>query len=79
MIQHCMDYCFHVWAGAHNFNLDILSKLQEQEDKVIAPTIASSLESLVDCWDVVGISHFSDINSLPLIGVRYYVILLLRS
>ena len=49
MIQHCMDYCFHVWAGAHNFNLDILSKLQEQEDKVIEPTIASSLESLVDC------------------------------
>ena len=56
--QHCMEYCFHAWTGAPNIYLDILSKLQKREDRIAAPTIASSLEPLVHCWNVVDISCF---------------------
>ena len=58
IIQHCMEYCFHAWTGAPNICLDILSKLQKREDRIVAPTIASSLEPLVHCWNVVDISFF---------------------
>ena len=41
-IRPCMEYCFHVWAGAPNCYLELLDKLQKR----ICRTVGPSLEPL---------------------------------
>ena len=42
-IQHCMEYCCHVWAGALNCYLDILDKLENWYVGLVGPTLAAYL------------------------------------
>ena len=38
-----MEYCYHVSAGALNFYLDMLEKIQKQIHRAAGPTFADSL------------------------------------
>ena len=42
----CMEYCFHVRAGAPSCYLDLLDKLQKQICRIVGPSLAASLEPL---------------------------------
>ena len=46
IIQPCMEYCCHVWAGAPNCFLELLDKLQKQMCRTVGPSLAASLEPL---------------------------------
>ena len=45
-IPPCMEYCFHVWAGAPNCYLELLDKLQKQICRTVGPSLVASLEPL---------------------------------
>ena len=57
-IQSCMEHCCHVWAGAPNYYLELLDKLQKWICRTIGPSVAASLERLAHCryWNV-GITY----------------------
>ena len=40
----CMEYCCHVWAGAHSCYLGLLVKLQKWICRTVGPSLAASLE-----------------------------------
>ena len=61
-IRPCMEYCFHVWAGAPSCYLELLDKLQKQICRTVVPSLAASLEPL---------AHFRNVASLSLF-YRYY-------
>ena len=42
----CMEYCFHVRAGAPNCHLELLDKLQKRICRSVGPLLAASLEPL---------------------------------
>ena len=42
----CMEYCFHVWAGAPSCYLELLDKLQKRICRTVGPSLATSLEPL---------------------------------
>ena len=44
----CMEYCCHVWAGAPSCYLELLDKLQKQICRIVGPSLAASLEPLVE-------------------------------
>ena len=48
-IRLCMECCFHVWAGAPSYYLDLLDKLQKQICRTVGPSLAASLEPLAHC------------------------------
>ena len=54
----CMEYCCHVWAGAHSCCLELLNKLQEQFCKIIGPSLTASLEPLVPHGNFASLSLF---------------------
>ena len=58
-IRPCMEYCFHVWAGAPNRYLELLDKLQKQICTTVCPSFAASLEPLAHLRNVVSLSLFS--------------------
>ena len=54
----CMEYCCHVWAGAPKFYLGLLDKLQKQICRIVAPSLAASLEPLAHRQNVASLSLF---------------------
>ena len=47
-IYPCMEYCFHVWAGAPNCYLGLLDKLQKRICRTVGPSLAASVASLAN-------------------------------
>ena len=44
IIQPCMEYCCHVWAGAPGCYLELLDKLQKRICRTVGPSLAVCLE-----------------------------------
>ena len=57
-IRPCMEYCFHVWAGAPSCYLDLLNKLQKSICRTIGPSLIASLEPLAHRRNVGSFSLF---------------------
>ena len=57
-IQPCMEYCCHVWAGAHSCYLELLDKLQNRICRTVGPSLAVSLEPLAHRRNVASLSLF---------------------
>ena len=53
-----MEYCFHVWAGAPSYFLELLDELQKQICWTVCPSLAASLEPLAHCRNVASLSLF---------------------
>ena len=49
IIQPCIGYCCHVWAGALSCYLELLYKLQKLIYRTVGPFFAASFEPLVHC------------------------------
>ena len=47
-IRSCMEYCYHVCAGALSCYLEFLNKLQKRICRTVVPSIATSLEPLAN-------------------------------
>ena len=58
-IHPSMEYCCHVWAGAHGCFLELLDKLQKQICRSVGPSLAASLELLAHHRNVASLSLFS--------------------
>ena len=54
----CMEYCYHVWAGAPNCYLELLDKLQKQICRTVGPSFVASLEPLGHRWNLASLSLF---------------------
>ena len=54
----CMEYCCHVWAGAHSCYLELLDKLQKRICRIVGPSLAASLEPLDHRQNVASLSLF---------------------
>ena len=57
-IRPCMEYCFHVWAGAPSCYLELLDKLQKRICRTVGPSLAASLEPLAYRRNVASLSLF---------------------
>ena len=57
-IRPCMEYCFHVWAGASSCYLELLDKLQKRICRTVGPSLAASLEPLAHRRNVASLSLF---------------------
>ena len=57
-IRPCMEYCFHVWAGAPSCYLDLLDKLLKRICRIVGPSLAVSLEPLAHGRNVASLSLF---------------------
>ena len=64
-ICQCMEYCFHVWAGASICYLELLDKLQNRICRTAGLSLAASFEPL---------SHRRNVSSLS-IFYRYYFLI----
>ena len=53
-----MEYCFHVWAGAPSYYLELLDKLQKWVRRIVGPSLVASLEPLPHCQNVASLSLF---------------------
>ena len=53
-----MEYCCHVWAGAHSCYLEMSNKLQKRKCCSVGPSLATSLEPLVPRRNVASLSLF---------------------
>ena len=42
----CMEYCCHIWSGAPSCYLELFEKLQKRICRIVAPSLAASLEPL---------------------------------
>ena len=69
-IRPCIEFCCHVWAGAHSCYLELLDKLRKQICRTVGRSFAASLEPL---------AHRQNVASLHLfyryyfgLGIRYY-------
>ena len=51
-IRPCMEYCFHVWAGAPSCYLELLDTLQKRICRIVGASLAASLEPwlIVEMW-----------------------------
>ena len=58
IIQPCMEYYCHVWAGAPSCYLELLGKLQKQICRTVGPSLAASLEPLAHRRNVASLSLF---------------------
>ena len=54
----CMEYCCHVWAGAHSCYLELLDKLQKRICRIVGPSLAASVEPLAHLRNVASLSLF---------------------
>ena len=45
-MQHCMEYCCHVWPGAPSCYLEMLDKLQKLICRNVGSSLASCLEPM---------------------------------
>ena len=57
-IEPCLEYCCHFWAGAPNWYLELLDKLQKWICRSVGPSLAASLEPLVHRRNIGSFSHF---------------------
>ena len=57
-IYPCMEYCCHVWAGAHSCYLELLKKLQKRICRTVGRSLAASLEPLAHRRNVASLSLF---------------------
>ena len=57
-IRPCMEYCFHVRAGAPSCYLELLDKLQKRIRRTVGPSLATSLEPLAHRRTVASLSLF---------------------
>ena len=57
-IQACMEYYYHVWAGAPGCYLELLDKLQKWICRTVGPSLAASLELLAHLQNVASLSLF---------------------
>ena len=62
-IRPCIEYCFHVWAGAPNCYLDMPDKIHKWVCRTVGRSIAVSLEPL---------SHRPNLASLSLLYKYYF-------
>ena len=53
-----MEYCCHIWAGAHSCYLEMLDKLQKRICRTVGPSLAASLEPLAYRQNVASLSLF---------------------
>ena len=53
-----MEHCFHVWAGAPSYYLELLDKLQKRICRTVGPSLAASLEPLAHHQNVTSLSLF---------------------
>ena len=51
-----MEYYCHVWAGAPNYYLEILDRLQKWIYVTVGSSLAAFLEPFVDCQNLASIS-----------------------
>ena len=58
MVQSCMEYCHHVWAGAPSCYLELLNKLQKRIWRTVDPSLAASLEPMAHHRNVVSLNLF---------------------
>ena len=54
----CLEYCCHIWAGAHSCYLEMLDKLQKQIRGAVGPSLAAYLEPLAHPGNVASVSLF---------------------
>ena len=54
----CMEYCFHVSAGAPNCYLELFDKLQKQICRAVCLSLTASLAPMAHCWNVASLSLF---------------------
>ena len=54
----CIEYCCHIWAGAHSCYLELLDKLQKRICRTVGPSLAASLEPLAHRRNVASLSLF---------------------
>ena len=58
-IRLCMEYSYHVWAGASSCHLELLDKLQKQIYSTVGPSLTSYLDLLAHSWNVGNLNLFS--------------------
>ena len=46
IIRLCIEYCYHVWAGAPSSYLGLFHKLEKWINKTVGPSLAASLKLL---------------------------------
>ena len=66
-VRPCMEYCYHIWAGAPSCYLEMLEKLQKRIYRTVGLSLAASLESS---------TYRQNVFSLSLI-YRYLVLVIL--
>ena len=54
----CVEYCYHIWAGAPSCYLELLDKLEKQICRTVGPSLAASLEPLAHGQNVANLSFF---------------------
>ena len=54
-LRPCMEYCFHVGAGAPRCYLEFLDKLQKWICSTVGPSLAASIELLAHCQKVANL------------------------
>ena len=54
----CMEYYFHIWAGALSCCLKLLDKLQKRTCKTFGPSLAASLKPLAHCQNAPSLCLF---------------------
>ena len=59
VIRPCIDYSCHIWAGAWNFYMGMLDKLQQRVFRTVGPTVATSHEPLVQGRNIASLNPFS--------------------
>ena len=57
-IRPCMEYGYHIWAGAPSCYLELLDKLEKQICRTVGPSLAASLEPLAHGQNVANLSFF---------------------
>ena len=57
-IRPCMEYCYHVWAGAPSCYLELLDKLQKRIYRTLGLSLAASLDPLAHRRNVTSLSLF---------------------
>ena len=57
-LRPCMEYCYHVLAGASSCYLELLDKLQKRICRTLGLSLAISLEPLTHCRNLLSLSLF---------------------
>ena len=58
-IRPCMEYGYHIWAGAPSCYLELLDKLEKQICRTVGSSLAAFLEPVAHCRNMASLSLFS--------------------